>query len=164
MDTAGYYAMLKLLHIGALVFWVGPGLGAWSLLRFSGMLERYESPLSRALYRVFIKLVAVEHLAFAVLLATGLGLARFHGFPQTTADWLGDKLLLVACILIPLEVVDMALSHWLVPARLGVAGARANDPVLSWYHHRFTPLALLLVPPTLLLVLWLAVSKAALWP
>lgn len=164
MDTGSYYAILKLVHIGALVFWVGPSLGAWSLLRFSGALERYESLVSRALYGVFIKVIVIEHVAFAILLATGFGLAQFHGFPQTTADWLGDKLLLITCVLVPLEVIDMALSHWLVPARLRGGSVQATDPVLYWYHHGFTPLALLFVPPTLLLILWLAVSKTTLWP
>ena len=62
------FTALKLIHIGALVFWIGPTLGAWWMLRVAN--HRFGEPgmVSQHLYQAFLHLLWVEHSAFIALL------------------------------------------------------------------------------------------------
>lgn len=162
MNTDTLYVGLKMLHLGALVLWLGPALGAWWMLRCA--IRRFDDPglVSHFLYRVFLRFVWLEHLALLVLLASGLALA---GVTQAlSTSWLQYKLLLVAIIVIPLEIVDIWYSHVRIPAILRLRHPSRNytpaeRTALSFYHRRFTPAALLVLPGTLIAILWLALGK-----
>ncbi|MGB5538315.1 MAG: hypothetical protein WBN08_20710 [Thiogranum sp.] len=71
---------LKLIHIGALVFWIGPTLGAWWMLRVAN--HRFGEPgmVSQHLYQAFLHLLWVEHGAFIALLLSGAAMAWLQGW------------------------------------------------------------------------------------
>jgi uncharacterized membrane protein len=101
--------LLKVVHIGALVLWIGPTLGAWWMLRLAS--HRFGEPgmVSQYLYQAFLDMLCLEHGACAALLLSGAAMAWLHGwFGQ---PWLQVKLLLVLSLVVPLEVVDIWLGH-----------------------------------------------------
>ena len=100
-----YFAFLKIIHIGSLIFWLGPSLGAWCCLLVLRKQEGEFSSATQRLYQVFIKLLIVEHLAFMALLASGFWMAKtWFGFQQ---PWLQWKLLIILCLIVPLELLDI---------------------------------------------------------
>jgi hypothetical protein len=154
---------IKLVHIGALVFWIGPTLGGWWMLRVAN--HRFGEPgmVSQHLYQAFLRLLWVEHLAFAALLASGVLLAWRHGwFGQ---PWLNVKLLLVLAVVLPLELLDIWLGHVCLPRLF--RHRHPSRPYAAWetamlerYHGRLTRVALWLMPPAVTGIIWLAVGKA----
>lgn len=162
MSDATLVSVIKLIHLGALILWLGPGIGAWWMLRRA--LFRFDDPgmVSHFLYRAFLRLMWLEHAALAVLLASGLLLAGFtHAY---ASEWFRYKVLLVALIVLPLEIVDVWFSHVRLPAIL--RGRHPSQPyapaeihTLRVYHNRFTPVAVLLLPATIVVIMWLAIGK-----
>ena len=67
------FTALKLVHIGALVFWIGPTLGAWWMLRVANYRFGEPGMVSQHLYQAFLHVLWVEHGAFAVLLLSVTG-------------------------------------------------------------------------------------------
>ena len=68
----------------------------------------------------------------------------------------------------PLEIVDIWLGNWkvkrLIAARsAGTALTPRQQALVQFYHNGFTNLALLTLPAKVLVIMWLAVSKQALW-
>lgn len=162
MSDATVVSVIKLVHLGALILWLGPGIGAWWMLRRA--LFRFDEPgmVSHFLYRAFLRLMWLEHVALAVLLGSGALLAALtHAYDS---DWFRYKLLLVALIVLPLEVIDVWFSHVRLPAIL--RGRHPSQPyaaaeihTLRVYHNRFTPAAVLLLPATIVVIMWLAIGK-----
>jgi len=155
-------SLLKLVHIGALVFWIGPALGAWWMLQVAN--HRFGEPgmVSQHLYRAFLRALWVEHIAFAALLLSGASLAWLHGW--FGAPWLQLKLLLVCAVVVPLEVFDIWFGHVRLPAlfhhRHPSRPYSAQEArLLSLYHGRLTRIALWVMPVAVTLIIWLAVSK-----
>jgi hypothetical protein len=156
------FNLTKLVHIGALIFWIGPTMGAWWMLRAANY--RFDEPgmVSQFLYQVFLRLLWVEHLAFAVLLSSGAAMAWLHG--RWGASWLEMKLVLVFTVVVPLELVDIWLGHIRLPALF-----RHRHPsrpysaremtLLDLYHGRLTRIGLRVLPVVVALIMWLAVSK-----
>lgn len=159
------YALLKLLHLGALVFWLGPPLGAWLVLKgIESGLAAGDTALARV-NRVFFLTLILEHVAFVVLLATGFTLVyRYQLFgPQ----WLDQKLVIVLLVIVPLEIVDVLLGNWVASQASGKL--HAGKPLKSWetrglalYHGTFTRIALMVIPVSVLAIMYLAISKAGL--
>lgn len=155
-------ALLKWLHLGALLLWIGPTLGAWWLLRCANY--RFGDPglVSQYLYRAFLHLLWLEHAALALLLGSGLALAwAQHSF---SADWLQYKLMLVLLIIVPLEVIDIWFGHIRLPRLFherhpAKPYTRQEAALVNFYHTRFTPLALLLMPVAIGVIMWLAITK-----
>lgn len=153
---------LKLIHIGALMFWIGPALGGWWMLRLAN--HRFGEPgmVSQFFYQAFLRLLWVEHVAFVCLLASGGALAAVQGwFGQS---WLTAKLVVVVCIIVPMEATDIWLGHVRLPALFRQRHpsrpySREESGLLAFYHGRFTGLALWTMPAAVTAVLWLAVSK-----
>ncbi len=56
-------------------------------------------------------LLALEHIAFLLLLITGVLLMREHGWGLTRARWLTLKLGLVAFLVVPLEGMHAFIAH-----------------------------------------------------
>ncbi len=162
MLTEHLYPFLKLLHLSSLIFWLGPSLGAWWMLRLGNRQFGEPGLTSQFLYLMFFRLVQVEHIAFASLLCSGLGMALFtHGLAQ---HWLLLKLILLTLIVLPIEIVDIWFGNFRLPQLFKQRHpvrpySRQEQHVLLMYHQRFVPLALLLLPPTLLVMFWLAISK-----
>ena len=156
------YSLVKVLHLGAFLLWLGPALGSWLVLRYIRQQQGETSPATLLVYRVFVWTLTLEHLAFFGLLLSGFWMA--WAAPWFEMPWIWHKLGLVLLIILPLEIIDIWLGNWVVPkiVRLQADGLPLNArqaQLLHWYHHGFTRLALLILPPTVLLIMWLAVSK-----
>ena len=156
------YVLLKAVHIASLIFWLGPSLGAWWLLRSTTHRFGEPSMTSQFLYQVFLKVAGVEHLALLTLLISGglMGVLA-DGFTQS---WLLVKLFLVAVIVIPLEVIDIWFCHYKLPRLFHQRHpsrpyAVQESRLLESYHTRFVPLALIGIPFAVISIFWLAIAK-----
>lgn len=161
------YGLLKLIHIGSLILWLGPALGAWLVLRAVDDKNFTGGRIAAKVNRMFYMTVIIEHIAFMGLLASGFYLAHVYHF--FGSPWLTQKLTMVLLIIVPLEVVDIILGNWL--ASTASKKAYAGTALRSWerrgleiYHGAFTKIALLVLPITVLLILYLATSKAGILP
>lgn len=160
------YSLLKVMHIGAFMLWLGPALGSWLVLRYMQQQQGETSPATGLVYRVFFLTLTLEHIAFVTLLLTGSLMAYQAGWFYT--PWLQQKLWLVLLVIVPLEIVDIWLGNWqakrIVELRsLGHPLSARQEQLLHFYHQGFTKLALFVMPATILLIMWLAVSKQPLW-
>lgn len=161
------YVTLKILHLGSLIMWLGPAIGSWLVLRYVQHQEGELSAVTQKVYRVFFWTITLEHIALCSLLLSGATMAFHYGFIAT--PWLQQKLWLVLLIIVPLEVVDIWLGNWkvkrLVEKRSGGAELTPFEQgLINFYHKSFTNLALVVLPITVLLIMWMAVSKLPLWP
>ena len=156
------YFVLKLFHLGALILWLGPAFGAW--LVTLAVQSSPENNTRLLVYQRFYLIVALEHLAFLVLLVTGFLMAlRYQMF---SVGWLTEKLVLVFLVVVPLEILDLVLGNWLAPRAEGKLYAGHSLTVLERfgyriYHGLFTKVSLVLIPVTVVLIMYLAISKAA---
>ena len=160
------YSLLKLIHIGSLVLWLGPALGSWLVLRYMQRQQGELSPATGLVYKVFFATITLEHVAFCTLLLSGTWMAFSYGWLEM--PWLQNKLLLVLLLVVPLEIVDIWLGNWKVKQLVcrrsaGVALSENEQALIHFYHRGFTWFAIVLLPPTVLLIMWLAVSKQGLW-
>jgi hypothetical protein len=164
IDAAFWLPIVKVIHLGALVLWLGPSGGAWIVL----MLARREvgdpSPVAHYLYRGFLRMLWFEHFAFVLMLGSGAVLLTLYGFSAIEMTWLKLKLALVLGIVVPIEIADMWFSHVHLPR---IFHARAPDApytqaelrILELYHRRFVPFALPLLLATVVVIMWLAVAR-----
>lgn len=97
-NWAGFFLAL---HLAALVFWLGPTLGAWMVLRAGEKRIARKKDIAWV-WRVFLKLMWWEHGAFIALIASGTGLILTTGYPVTSL-WLKWKLVLIVGVLAPIE-------------------------------------------------------------
>lgn len=153
------YSILKLIHIGALVLWLGPAFGAWVVL--NTIEDGAQGPIAAKVNKAFFWMITLEHLAFVVLLTTGLWMAYSTGW--FASAWLQQKLVIVGLIIIPLEIIDILLGNYLA-AKASKAKylGQASEQQLYWlrlYHGPFTKLAIVIIPLAVTLVMFLAVSK-----
>jgi hypothetical protein len=160
------YSLLKVIHIGSLIMWLGPALGPWLVLRYVQQQQGEMSSATSLVYKVFFLTLTLEHLAFCLLLISGTWMA--FGYGWIDMPWLQNKLWLVLLLIIPLEIVDIWLGNWkvqqLIKQRaLGMELTNKQQGFIQFYHKGFTQLALLTLPVTVLVIMWLAVSKQPLW-
>ncbi len=104
---------------------------------------------------------------YCTLLINGAWMVFGYGWIEM--PWLQQKLWLVLLLIVPLEVVDIWLGNWkvqqLVNRRsLGQELTARQQAIIHFYHRGFTYLAICTLPVTVLLIMWLAVSKQALFP
>ena len=127
--------LLLMLHLTAGIAWIGPALGAWWLF-----LERQLWRRRRArawdenddwLLGAFLKVLKFEHLAFFILMVSGiarldsLGLGDGGALGAAAPLWLKLKIWVVMLVVMPFEAYDVWLAHWVLPARLA---ARREQP------------------------------------
>jgi hypothetical protein len=118
LDLAAWRGVLRFVHVAAFVGWAGPAMGA-SWFVYAAVWDRRKHPddgerLRRELWvrRQFNRVVALEHLAFATLVVTGLMLSESVSWAHAGQAWLGWKLLIVFAIFVPMELVDVGLTAW----------------------------------------------------
>lgn len=162
MHTEPLYFIIKVIHLGSLIAWLGPTLGAWWMLRLANRQFGEPSMISQFLYVSFLHLLRVEHSAFVLLLISGAGMVWFS--PVLPQPWLWFKLTLLLVVIIPLEIFDIWFSHYKLPRVFAVRHpsrpySKQESALLHVYHQRFVPLALILLPPTILSIFWLAIYK-----
>lgn len=161
-ETSMSYTLIKLVHIGSLIFWIGPALGSWLVLRYSQTQTGEESEATKLIYRVFFLTLSVEHIALVTLLGSGAIMAFYFG--HWPAPWLQWKLMIIAIVIVPLELVDIWLGNWklkrLVERRSnGRSLTKPEQNLIRCYHSYFTPAAVIVLPITVFVVMWLAISK-----
>jgi hypothetical protein len=166
MDLAFWLAALKVVHLGALIVWLGPSGGAWLVL----VLERRKcgdpSVASHYLYRGFLKLLWIQHAGVLVLLGSGLLLLYLYGFALLEYRWLQLKLLLVLLVILPIELGDIWFSHARLPRLFAARDPSApytpqEERALRAYHRYFVPIGLAILLPTVVAIMWLAVARPA---
>lgn len=161
MATIDQFFALKILHIGALIFWLGPSLGAWLVLLSMRKYVGEITPAAHLAYRIFIKLLIVEHIAFVALIVSGLSMAYLvYGFNQ---PWLQWKLLIILLFVVPLEVLDIWYGNIKLPqifSRFNEAGYdTAQSRTLHIYHVYVTRTAIAIIPTSVLAIMWLVIVK-----
>lgn len=159
------YSVIKLLHIGSLVFWLGVPLGAWLVLKSAKRNHPENITLLQQVSQVFFITLIIEHIAFALLLISGSWMAISYGWWNTA--WLNQKLWLVGAILLPLEIVDIVLGNFIAAkASARFYQQKSLSPwqkrALSIYHGSFTKIAIIIIPIAVILIMYLAISKTPL--
>jgi len=159
------YGITKLVHLGAIVFWLGPPLGAWLVLRTVEDGSYKQGSIAEKVSRVFYLTVILEHVAFIALLASGLLMALKYDLMGSA--WLNQKIYIVFLVIVPLEVADVLLGNWI--ASTASKKLYAGKPLKSWerygleaYHGIFTKIALIVIPLSVLTIMYLATSKVVL--
>lgn len=168
MSSTDIFIALKIVHIGSLVFWLGPSLGAWFILMAMRKQVGEITTATHLAYRVFIKMLILEHVAFVALIASGIGMAILvFGFNQ---PWLQWKLLIILLLIIPLEILDIWYGNIKLPqifSRLNQAGYDTKQTrILHIYHAYVTRIAIAIIPVSVLAIMWLVIAKpnlANLW-
>jgi len=155
---------LLLIHLVAAIGWLGPALGAWSyVLQRQLKRHREEAQWDRFddwILVEFTRVLQLEHFSFVLLITSGIALAHASGylsnglFAGTSPWWLDTKILVVALIIVPFELFDTFIAHWVIPERLA---RREEDPeafaaALRWHDLivRLGSLVLGLAIPTVL--------------
>jgi len=161
MATIDIFVALKILHIGALIFWLGPSLGAWFILMAMRKQLGEVTPATHLAYRIFIKMLILEHIAFIALIASGIGMASLaFGFNQ---PWLQWKLLIILLFIIPLEILDIWYGNIKLPqifSRLNETGYDTKQThILHIYHTYVTRIAIAIIPISVLAIMWLVIAK-----
>jgi hypothetical protein len=166
MDTAAWIPIVKVVHLGSLVIWLGPSGGAWMVLMLARRRAGEPSLVTHYLYRGFFQMLWLEHLGFFTLLASGTALLAMHGFAALGAIWLQVKLAIVIAVILPIEIPDLWFGHRGLPrifeARAPDAPYTADEQrLLDNYHRRFVPIFLPILLIAVVVVMWLAVAKPA---
>jgi uncharacterized membrane protein len=168
MTTIDIFIVLKILHIGSLIFWLGPSLGAWFILMPMRKQLGEITPATHLAYRIFIKMLILEHVAFVVLIISGIAMTSLvFGFNQ---PWLQWKLLIILFLIVPLEILDI----WYGNIKLSQIFSRFNNAgydtkqtrTLHIYHVYVTRIAIVVIPISVLAIMWLVIAKpnlASLW-
>jgi hypothetical protein len=164
---APWYLSIKALHVFAAMAWAWSTAVAWLHYLKPAFRRAHAHPddaeLQRrrdAMMEAFDRGALIEHVAFPVLLASGLALLWIGGYPLAAWTWLSAKLLLVSLVFVPMEIADYYLSHFGGnKARARRSGDSARYRRLMDVHWRFfritEPLVAVFVP----IVVYLAVAK-----
>lgn len=104
--------------------------------------------------------VIIEHVAFPLVLASGLLMVWLAGWSWRDVNWLSLKLGIVFIIFVPMEVFDYYLSHFGGnKRRIRIKGDTGRYEAMTRLHWQFfrlsTPLVIVLVP----ILFYLAVTK-----
>lgn len=164
MSTIDAFVALKILHIGSLIFWLGPSLGAWLMLMALRKYQGEFTPATHLGYKVFIQMLIIEHVAFVALLISGIGMATLiFGFQQ---PWLQWKLMIIALVIIPLEIADIWYGNIKLPKIFSQLNAQGYEQKsakrLHIYHAYVTRIAIAVIPISVLAIMWLVIAKPSL--
>ena len=118
LDLSEARSLVLFVHLAAVLLWAGPAMGAsWFVYAAAWERRRDEGDAELArrelwVRRQFNRVVALEHLAFAALIVSGLMLGESVDWAYAGQAWLTWKLALVLLIFIPMELLDVVLSAW----------------------------------------------------
>ncbi len=161
MSTFDWFVALKIIHIGSLIFWLGPSLGTWLLLLALRKHQGEFTPATHLGYKVFIQMLILEHVAFAVLLASGIGMAcLIYSFGPAWIQW---KLMIILLVIIPLEIADIWIGNIKLPTIFSQFNQNGYNTTaittLRIYHQYVTYIAIALIPISVLTIMWLVIAK-----
>ena len=104
--------------------------------------------------------VILEHIAFPVVLVTGLLLGWAAGWNIDAWTWFSAKMLIVALIFIPLEIVDYYVSHFGGnKERIRNTGNMARYESMMGFHWAFFRFSAVFIGIFIPLTFFLAVTK-----
>ena len=128
-----YYPYIKFIHLFSMMIWGMSAVGAYVYYFRSTLFEVKKDPqnieLQRRLiwvYEQFDKTVVLEHIVFSLALITGLLMFVMAGW-TTDNSWMLVKLVIVVGFFIPLEVLDVWISHVLGPRILKTRESDVNS-------------------------------------
>ena len=162
-----HYASLKALHAITAMIWGWSTAVAWIYYLKPAFRRALAHPDDAELQErrdrmmeAFDRGVVIEHVAFPLLLATGLAMLWIGGFTLRAWSWLSFKLLIVSLVFVPIEVADYHLAHFggnkARARRSGNLARYRRSMRQHWVFLRVTePVIALLVP----FVIYLAVAK-----
>lgn len=157
------YSTVKVVHLLALIFWIGPALGSWLVLRYSQASEGEEAKTTQLVYKVFFYTIMLEHVALLVLLLSGAWMAL--SYELWKLEWLQQKLWIIAVVIVPLELLDIWLGNWKIRRLIekrnltGVLDV-TEQWFVNFYNTTFIYIALAVLPVMTFAIMWLAVAKA----
>jgi uncharacterized membrane protein len=102
------YAIAKIFHLFALILWIGPALGAYVFLFAAHKTKDRERIIW--VERLTEKVLVLEHVALAVLIASGVVMLHATGWTMLQSSWLVWKLILFAGVML-FEIGDMWIAH-----------------------------------------------------
>ncbi|WP_317931958.1 DUF2269 family protein [Halioxenophilus sp. WMMB6] len=164
------YGYVKFFHIFFMAMWAMSAVGAYIFYLRATIFEVRDNPENEELkkrlvwaYEQFDKTVILEHIAFPLLLITGAILYYLGGW-SLAQHWLLVKLVIVIGFFIPLELLDIWISHILGPR----ITRRRNEFPDEWNSGRALHLKFLLksspmIRITVPIVILLAAAKPVLW-
>jgi uncharacterized membrane protein len=167
MALAPWYLSIKALHVFSAMAWAWSTAVAWVYYLKPAFRRARANPDDAEARRrrdrfmeAFDRGAAIEHVAFPILLATGLVMLWVGGFSLTRWSWLTAKLLIVTLIFVPMEIVDCHLSHFggnkARARRRGDTARYQRLMDVHWIFFRITePIVAFVVP----VVVYLAVAK-----
>ena len=160
-----WYPQIRFVHLLAVMIWSFSTAVAYAWYVKSAWLawERQPASAERKARRdwameQFDRGAVLEHVAFPVLLASGLTLFWLGGW-SLSAGWLLVKLALVVIIFVPMEAFDYWISHFGGSKRQWrEADPRRYERLMQW-HWRFfritTPMVMVFIP----VIIYLAAVK-----
>ncbi len=153
-----WYGYVKALHVLAAALWAFSTAVAWAYYlkpAFRRAQRHPDDAEARArrddLMERFDRGASLEHVAFVVLVVTAGLLLWIGGFSLTTASFVTAKLWIGILVILPMEIVDIHLSHLGGnKARLREQGDMARYERYMEYHWLFfrvtEPVVIVLVP------------------
>ena len=164
------YFFVKFIHVFFVMMWAMSAVGAYVFYLRATVYDLRDNPGDPKLqerlvwaYEQFDKTVILEHIAFPIVLVTGATMFVLGGW-TLASHWLAVKLAIVVFIFIPMELLDIWISHVLGPR---ISRRRKTAPN-EWdegraLHLKFlqwmSPTVRITVPAVLLL----AVAKPMIW-
>lgn len=167
LALAPWYGWIKALHVFAAMAWAWSTAVAWIWYlkpAFRRARARPDDEIARRerdrMMERFDRGAIVEHVAFVVLLVSGLVQAWVGGFTLLAWTWLGVKLAIVALVFVPMEIVDVHLSHFGGnKERARRAGDLAKHGRLMQQHWLFFRITEPIVATLIPFIVFLAVAK-----
>ena len=162
-----YYLQIKFVHLFMVAMWafstavayrnyIVPVFRAWQAAPDDA--DRVAAR-NLAMER-FDKGAVLEHVAFPLVLISGLLMVWLAGWPWQELNWLAVKLAIIGIIFVPMEAVDYYISHGGGnKRRIRHSGDMERYEAMTVFHWGFfrvtTPLVVIFIP----LLFYLAVTK-----
>jgi hypothetical protein len=162
-----WYLQVKFIHLFMVAMWsfstavayrnyIIPAFRAWlrepdntaAIARRNEFMERFDRG------------AILEHIAFPVVLLSGVLMVWLAGWSWREVNWLSVKLGIVLVIFLPVEIIDYYISHLGGnKQKIRATGNMLRHEAMTRFHWQFfqvsTPLIIVFVP----LVFYLAVTK-----
>lgn len=162
-----WYLEVKFFHLWMVAMWAFSTTVAYRnyiLPAFRAAFREPDNP--RAIARRndaierFDRGAILEHMAFPLVLLSGILLVWLGGWSWSEINWLTVKLGVVLVVFVPMEMVDYYISHLGGNKRkIRLSGNDVGYERMIWFHWQFfrvtTPLVIVFVP----MLFYLAVTK-----
>lgn len=162
-----WYLQLKFLHLLTVAMWsfstavafrnyLVPAFRAWQRNPEQARLTAWRNDVIER----FDQGAALEHIAFPIVLISGLLMVWISGWQWQEVNWLTIKLGIILIVFVPMEALDYYLSHFGGnKRRIRLSGNDGRYETMVQAHWLFlrisTPLVVVFIP----LIFYLAVTK-----